>query len=295
VAAARTALRSAPGNRRLADSLLRMAEENLDLVRNGKPAHNVAFADQLLRAAVDLTREAVKAGGVRYTVPKLDLGKPADEGGCSSCHLGAERATVPFKGGGNFPHEPHTLRAQLRCADCHTPLDQHGGTKLADKASCQACHHNPSKPIDCATCHRGGAGAPGKKVMTVDGASFPHAAHQQALPSCAPCHAGAGMKVTAFKCADCHDKHHAATAGSCASCHQGDILGKHDGFAEEVHAATPPCATCHEVAQDLSRWTVQTCTACHANKASGHYEKAAKAARGCEACHDLKAIGAGKP
>ena len=63
--------------RRVADSLLRQAEENLELVRVGKPAHNVTYADQLLRAALDLVRQAVRQGRLEeaaggYGGPFLD-------------------------------------------------------------------------------------------------------------------------------------------------------------------------------------------------------------------------------
>jgi hypothetical protein len=259
------------------------------LVRLGRPAHNVTFADQLLRAAVDLTRQAVKAGGLAYTVPKLDLGTPADESGCASCHLGVERATVPFQGGGTFPHEPHALRAQLKCGQCHTPIDQHGGTRIANAAACQSCHHAQAKAGDCATCHRA-VGTSGKGVLNVEGRAFPHAPHQRAVPTCAPCHVAPTMTVATFACSDCHQPHHARTDRACTSCHGSDVLAKHDGFAADIHAAAPPCGSCHEAAQEFTTWNRQTCTACHATKATGHYEKAAATSRGCEACHDLKAI-----
>ncbi|HEX9164464.1 MAG TPA: cytochrome c3 family protein, partial [Gemmatimonadales bacterium] len=204
VARARAVLNAAgPGRRGAADSLLRLAEENLDLVRIGKPAHNVAFADELLRASLDLVRAAVKAGRLPYAVPALDLGPRVEETTCSACHLGVERATVSFRGGGTFPHEPHVLRGGLTCAQCHTPFDQHGGTRISTTASCQDCHHSQAKPTDCAACHRG-AGSPGGGVMKVGGAAFPHGAHQRALPTCAPCHAAPSMTIAAFSCTDCH-------------------------------------------------------------------------------------------
>lgn len=289
VAGARAALGSAPGGRRgAADSLLRMAEENLELVRIGKPAHNVAFADQLLRAAVDLTRQAVRAAGVAYTVPRLDLGKPADESGCSTCHLGTERATVPFKGGGTFPHEPHTLRAQMKCGQCHTGLDQHGGTRLTSATACQDCHHRPSKPTDCVNCHRA-IGTSGKGILNLDGTAFPHGAHQRAMPTCAPCHSPPAMAVAKFECTSCHEQHHAPASRSCASCHPGDLKGRHDGLEDDIHVPEPPCSSCHEGSQEITRWSWQTCSACHTGQARGHYEKSATSARGCESCHDIKA------
>ena len=155
VAGARAALDAAGAARRpMADSLLRMAQENVDLVNIGKGAHNIAYSDQLLRAALSLVRQAVRAGGLSYRVPAVDLGPPVTEGACLTCHLGVERTTVPFRGGGQFSHERHVITGGLACASCHTSLDQHGGTTITSKEACQACHHRPDR-TDCATCHRG--------------------------------------------------------------------------------------------------------------------------------------------
>jgi hypothetical protein len=56
--------------RAAADSLLGLARENVDLVRRGKGAHNIEFADNLLGAAVELIREAVRRAGSSYRVPE---------------------------------------------------------------------------------------------------------------------------------------------------------------------------------------------------------------------------------
>ncbi|HSR16021.1 MAG TPA: cytochrome c3 family protein [Gemmatimonadales bacterium] len=294
VVQARAVLTAAGARQRpVADSLLRLAEENLDLVRTGRPAHNVAFADELLRASLGLVREAVRAGRLSYTVPVLDLGPRVEETTCAACHLGIERSTVTFSGGGQFPHEPHAIRAGLSCDQCHTPYEAHGGTRITSQASCQACHHQSTEPATCVNCHRSAPTGKDAMITLADGARFPHGAHQQALPSCNACHAEGSMKVAGFQCANCHDQHHEASR-SCQSCHPGDIKSRHEGFAQEVHASPPPCSACHEAeAARIESWSPQTCTICHATKATGHYEKQARSARGCEACHDLKAITGG--
>lgn len=154
VAQARAALRTAGGaQRRAADSLLRQAEENLELVTVGKSAHNVTYADQLLRASLSLVRQAVRAGQLPYTVPRVDLGPPLDEGECLSCHLGVERATVAFSGGGRFAHDAHVVSGRMACTECHTPVDDHGGTKVTTRDSCNECHHRPGRA--CESCHTG--------------------------------------------------------------------------------------------------------------------------------------------
>lgn len=159
VAQARAALGAAGTRQRVvADSLLRQAQENLDLVITGKPAHNVAYADRLLRAALDLTRQAVREGRLPYTVPRVDLGPEIAEGECLSCHLGVERATVSFRGGGRFGHEAHVTRERMACTECHTGIDDHGGTTVTTRTACSECHHRPGP--SCESCHRGYRGRP---------------------------------------------------------------------------------------------------------------------------------------
>ncbi|HEX9562385.1 MAG TPA: NapC/NirT family cytochrome c [Gemmatimonadaceae bacterium] len=154
IAQARAALNAAGTRQRLvADSLLRLAEENLELVTVGKSAHNVTYADQLLRASLDLVRQAATEGRLPYTVPRVDLGPPLSEGECLSCHLGVERASVPFGGGGRFGHDAHVVGARMACTDCHTPIDDHGGTTVKTREECSECHHGTTRA--CESCHRG--------------------------------------------------------------------------------------------------------------------------------------------
>lgn len=159
IAQARAALgRAGARQRPLADSLLRQAEENLALVTDGKSAHNVPYADQLLRAALSLARRAVQEGRLPYTMPRVDLGASLGEGECLTCHLGVERTSSPFSGGGNFSHLEHVNSALVPCAECHTPLDDHGGTTVKTRDDCSSCHHRPGPA--CVSCHKGYGGPP---------------------------------------------------------------------------------------------------------------------------------------
>jgi len=154
VAGARATLGAVGTRQRVAaDSLLRQAQENLDLVTVGKSAHNVTYADQLLRAALTLVRQAVSEGRLPYAVPRVDLGPPIAEGECLSCHLGIERTTVAFRGGGRFGHEVHVVTKGMACSECHTSLDDHGGTTVKTRDDCSSCHHGTSRT--CESCHKG--------------------------------------------------------------------------------------------------------------------------------------------
>lgn len=274
VAAARAQLGAAPVRQRAAaDSLLRQAQENVDLVRRGRAAHNVAYADTLLRAALGHVRDAVRIGRLPYAVPAVSLGTAVSASACFSCHLGAERSTVPF-GDGEFPHEPHTLRAGLSCADCHTPLADHGGTTITSPAQCQACHHAPIGPKNCAACHPGSGGGPDSTIVFPAG-DFSHPMHVAGGVACAACHTPPGMSVGQLRCGTCHEQHHDPER-NCLSCHRDGVLAGHD---RTVHVA---CVECHDLTPTLDRWTRQVCTVCHVARAVGHHPD-----RACEACHKI--------
>jgi nitrate/TMAO reductase-like tetraheme cytochrome c subunit len=274
VSGARASLGGArPGRRAAADSLLRLAQNNVDFVRVGKAAHNVLYADQLLRASLTLVEEAVRAGGLPYRVPAIDLGAPVGAAACFACHLGAERARVPFAGA-MFGHAPHVLRAGLGCADCHTPLERHGGTTLTSPAACAACHHAQIRPMNCARCHTGPGGAP-DSIMRLAAGDFAHAPHREANLACTACHTPPAMSARDLRCAQCHAPHHQPEA-SCLSCHRGGALRYH------TRAAHVACVQCHQTTPGLTQWSRQVCAVCHTDRATGHYT-----GKACETCHKV--------
>jgi hypothetical protein len=278
VRGARRVAGSAPVRSRAAtDSLLRLAEENLDFVRLGKGAHNVEYADQLLRASVELVREAVRVGRLPYAVPRVDLGPPVRENTCLSCHLGVERSAVTFQGS-RFDHEAHAM-AGLECGQCHTSLEEHGGTTITALAQCDACHHPAVGGRNCAACHEGGGGAPSETLRTAQG-DFSHAVHSPAAGlACGACHSGVGMSAAGTECTSCHVAHH-DPARSCVSCHREGALDIHEA---EDHGG---CADCHDAPIDqIERWTRQVCLACHADQQRHNVGEE------CVDCHRVPALG----
>jgi nitrate/TMAO reductase-like tetraheme cytochrome c subunit len=277
---ARASASALPLARRAAvDSLLRQAQDNVDLVRVGKAAHNVGYADKLLRGALELVREAVRAGRLSYAVPNVNLGPQVGASACFSCHLGAERASGRFQGV-VFDHEPHVLRGGLGCADCHTPLERHGGTTISSPADCASCHHREIQPMNCARCHPGPGGAPREMIAVATG-DFSHGVHLGANLACRTCHTPPAMSARELQCDNCHDQHHQPER-DCLSCHRGGVLDRH---SRAVHV---PCTECHESARTLGRWSRQLCTVCHVSQATGHY-----ATKSCEACHKIPAMEGG--
>jgi nitrate/TMAO reductase-like tetraheme cytochrome c subunit len=269
----------APVRSRVAvDSLLGLARDNLDLVSVGGGAHNVAYADRLLRAAIEQTRQAVSVGGLPFDVGRPDLGPSLEENTCLQCHVGVERQAGVFDGRA-FAHEQHVLGGGLECATCHTPLAEHGGITLTSAASCDGCHHRVIGPMNCARCHEGAGGAPAAPVEHAVG-RFPHTTHQNAGFPCAMCHAPPAMDASAVQCASCHGPHH-QPARDCQACHQGvvgqAVKAKHPGAM--VHGA---CKACHgDKVTGITQWSRQVCTVCHTDRVDHNAPVA------CDRCHEM--------
>jgi nitrate/TMAO reductase-like tetraheme cytochrome c subunit len=278
VDAARSAASTLPlRTRNRADSLLGMAHDNVDFVRAGKGAHNIVYADQLLRASVSLVRQAVKDDGVPYRVPAVDLGPPVSENQCLQCHLGVEQQQATFDGR-SFDHTAHVLQGGLQCSACHTPFAQHGGITLSSAASCDGCHHPTVQPVaNCARCHAGPGGAPTDTFHLAKG-DFSHRSHVAANLECKGCHTAPVMNARDLVCDNCHEQHHQSQT-ACLSCHRGGVLAKHK---VKDHVA---CNECHKTVPNLGHWSREICTACHATRTNHFPGKA------CETCHRVPAMG----
>jgi hypothetical protein len=187
---------------------------------------------------------------------------------------------VPFQGG-TFAHEPHVLRGGLACGECHTPLENHGGTTVASRAACNTCHHNAIRPTNCATCHAGAGGVPDSTLRLATG-DFAHGVHRDADLACTVCHTPPAMSARGLDCDNCHDQHHQPER-ACLSCHRGGVMEQH---TRVVHIA---CVECHEGAATLNRWSRQICTTCHVQQATGH-----NPGKPCEACHKVPAMQGGQ-
>ncbi len=282
VRSARATRGSAPiRTRATVDSLLQLAQDNVGLVEDGKGAHNIAFADELLRQALEFVRQAVAAGPLPYRVPQVDLGPSVTANVCLQCHLGTERKTVDF-GGTLFDHEGHVLRGGLACTACHTPIEDHGKTRLDTAADCQSCHHRSTRPIACARCHEGGEGAPEEVIATATG-DFPHQSHLAADLTCATCHKAPDMKATDLDCATCHESHHQPDV-TCLNCHrpEDNVQAKHT----RAIAHTLACTQCHGAkVENLTGWSRQICTTCHVDRVEHN------APLPCDGCHRMTPAG----
>ncbi|UCC72777.1 MAG: NapC/NirT family cytochrome c [Gemmatimonadota bacterium] len=280
VAAARSTLRAAPvRTRAAADSLLRLAEENISFVERGKGAHNIAYADQLLRASLQLVQRAVEAGPLPFAIPEVELGAELGANICLQCHLDVSEQAGRFAGR-RFDHRPHVQSADLACTECHTALEEHGGITLSDRSSCDGCHHRVVDPIYCANCHRGPGGAPAATISTAIG-DFSHAVHRGRGLTCSICHTAPSMSIEGLDCDNCHSFHHQPKT-TCLDCHKGGVLQTHPVLAHNG------CTICHgEKAEGINEWTRQVCTVCHADKVEHN------APADCHLCHTMPELGEG--
>jgi nitrate/TMAO reductase-like tetraheme cytochrome c subunit len=280
---ATSALGSAPVRTRVAaDSLLRLARENVDFVRVGNGAHNIAFADELLRSALDLVRQAVEVGHLPYAVPAVDMGPRLSENMCMSCHIGVAQQAVQYDGR-EFPHERHVGPAGLACTNCHTPLDEHGGTTLSGSGNCDSCHHRQIGPMNCARCHEGPGGAPERVIEHAVG-NFSHDVHRAADLACIQCHQSPAMRPAEILCETCHDNHH-QPAATCLSCHQGGAKAYH-----ALSFAHMPCTGCHgDRVSGIETWSRQVCTVCHDDRVEHN------APADCTLCHEVAPLSGKSP
>ncbi len=271
-AAPRTGSRAERGT---ADSLLALAAHNVELVSVGQGAHNIGYADALLRAALEYTQRAARSGGLGYAAPAVDLGAPVAENACLRCHLGVDGQEGEWQGI-HFSHEPHVGVANLPCSACHTDLDRHGGMILPSIAACNDCHHSAS--IACERCHAGGAREPAGTIPTATG-DFPHPTHVALGLPCATCHGESPGTPSSDVCEHCHVAHHQPEA-TCLSCHRGGVQAIHPVVAHQG------CAICHgEAVEGVSEWSRNVCTVCHADRVEHNAPVA------CEMCHEVPPLG----
>jgi hypothetical protein len=274
---ARRSVAAVPAARRAgADSLLRLADEDVELVRRGRGAHNIVFADKLLLASVELARDAVGRSGASYRVPEAKRGGPVAGNECLSCHLGVEGTRVAFAGT-TFDHEPHVAEAGLACTNCHTGLDSHGGTTVNGRAGCESCHHRGPQAGACANCHGTGP----SRVIAQPTGPFSHPVHAASGVACRECHTPPSMTPRSGVCETCHERHHVPSA-TCLSCHKGGVKAIHP------RAAHDGCAACHGPRlAGITEWSREVCTVCHVDRVDHN------APMKCENCHRIPPLARG--
>jgi nitrate/TMAO reductase-like tetraheme cytochrome c subunit len=184
-----------------AKTLLNEARHNFSLVNLGRGVHNIEYAIKLLNVANNKTEQAMAALDKNYKPQEFKTAMT-----CTSlCHVGIERRSVPFNDI-RFSHGTHASGLGMKCADCHSPREQHGKTYLKN---CARCHHGKEmKKVGCGDCHvevkrlfEGKTGLGVKEKASVKSGAV----------QCVECHQGITSKkkdtwdTLKKRCVECHD------------------------------------------------------------------------------------------
>jgi len=195
-------IRGANADFKKAQNLLNEARHNYSFVLLGKGVHNIEYAFKLLNAANNKTEQALAALDKSYKPKEFKVQMT-----CTTlCHVGMEKRAVPFNDI-KFSHETHVSSNRLKCADCHSPRENHGKTF---QKNCAGCHHGKDiKKVRCEDCHisvkrlvqgKGGIGVKERPSNKLD------------VLECIDCHRGVAAKkkdnLDAIKkrCIECHDQ-----------------------------------------------------------------------------------------
>jgi len=252
------------GNYREAKKLLKEAKENIDLVRYGKGVHNIKYSANLLNTANSMIQEAMKLIGSSYRPPKLPLSKAALKSECYSCHLGIEWEKT-FIFGKRFSHQPHLVKADLKCETCHSNQREHGEL-IISKGDCLSCHHSEGE-ANCKKCHQDGP----SRNIAYRGLEFAHHPHTVSLGlDCVDCHRVDRRSFSFDPRTDCFTCHHPSDTRGCEECHtlQKSILsgeGVLDYPSISGSMSSLECQNCHPEVKPQENLPIvkATCEMCH--------------------------------
>lgn len=189
------------------DSLLAEAQYNYDMVRLGKPIHNIVYANDLLDVAGDRLRAVFDLANLG---DEIELPEPSSKlvpSACINCHVGIEDIEAQIFGL-TYSHERHLIRARLECSRCHSNQRRHGEL-VVQREDCLSCHHSQAER-DCSYCHdvqqsflRGGT-----EFLPLEEPDMMFAADI----GCRECHELPDRtiaKPVPQRCADCHENEYA--------------------------------------------------------------------------------------
>ncbi|MEW5702570.1 MAG: cytochrome c3 family protein [Candidatus Zixiibacteriota bacterium] len=191
-----------------ADSLLRQAQYNYDMVRLGRPIHNIVYANALLDAAYQRLGDFFAQVGAVYRLPALPAKDRLVPSACVNCHSGIEEIDAPIFGL-VYSHKRHLINARLTCSRCHSNARRHGELTV-QRSDCLGCHHAQTER-DCTYCHTIQA-----TILTGKSDSLPLENADPMIAagiSCGECHRQPDntiAKPASQRCADCHDESYPA-------------------------------------------------------------------------------------
>jgi len=278
--------------------LVQDARENFDLVRIGRPAHNVEYSVNLLNASLDQVKEALGILDKRpVKIVSTEILNMGNSYCLALCHsrIGIPPKIEIEKRNVEFPHLIHSEKLTIKCTECHS-LDKHRIAIKPEEAAtetqafllkyktCDRCHgegftsilaqlgkdEQMKYPGKCTTCHQDVEDI-SKEVF---GLEFSHKNHSERKLSCRRCHSfretHGETNLTKQSCASCH---HQEPQDNCQQCHLSQFnlyWGKTDilGLKAELDVmaqAEIPCTDCHDLIKKAQTTEIikQSCVDCH--------------------------------
>lgn len=179
-----------------AQKIIARTVENINLLKSGKPIHNLNYTDRILQEA-NRSLDLIEG---KTPPPKVLPDTTSEQ--CIRCHYGQDEVVVAYENK-SFSHRNHVHNVKLGCATCHIeekPL--HGA--LRKGSYCMDCHHK-SAAVSCEPCHH-------VQRNLIQGEGLfreyePDIMFEVEL-TCRDCHDIAGIKVnkpTAKTCEACHE------------------------------------------------------------------------------------------
>ncbi len=190
-----------------ADSLLREAKYNYDMVHQGKPIHNIMYADRLLDAAYSRLGQFYKMAKPGYELTEIQRESGVVPSNCINCHLGIEEINAQIFGL-TYSHRRHLINAQQTCTRCHSNQRRHGEL-IVQKSDCLACHHSQTER-SCGYCH-----TTQEAILNAKSNDLPAGTPDVMIAAgatCRDCHERPDHEIVrppSQRCADCHDNTYA--------------------------------------------------------------------------------------
>ncbi len=249
-------------------SFFKDAEDNFNLVKDGKGVHNIDYALKLLiNVASNLEGINENLGNKNFRVNRSKLMSDENEY-CNLCHFVIQPKNITKFGEDQFPHSNHMKFIQ--CTKCHS-RDEHKKI-TATKETCESCHknfssipenlkyksilfshnlHTTKNNIECKTCH---LTIDFDKIQIKENVCSSCHHKKENIKNCAKCHPVQNntyegnilsvkldpdlMRSGGVACADCHmpNKINVSKPGNdfCAGCHDATYTSMKTDWVNEI-------------------------------------------------------------
>lgn len=135
----RSSARAAAGGDAGVKDAIAAAEQNINLIKEGRAAHNIWYSLHLIASSRQRVETAVQAVRAPFSAPELPASAKRENSCVTFCHGKGLAETVNYNGK-SLPHTMHVTDLELGCQNCHS-ITEHGKTAI-NKEACTACHES---------------------------------------------------------------------------------------------------------------------------------------------------------